>query len=111
MLGGVVAGPERLDVVQRGRHLLHEGLVRRIDGPGGPSPQHPADVAAHIAALNPPYAGIVDVPADVMQKEQGLVKAEMDADPKNASNTKEAAPRAWNPAIITKWRLIRRLAI
>jgi elongation factor Ts len=42
------------------------------------------DVAAHIAALNPPYAAVSDVPAEVMQKEQGLVKADMDADPKNA---------------------------
>lgn len=43
------------------------------------------DVAAHIAALNPPYVSVADVPADVVDKEKGLVKAEMDADPKNAS--------------------------
>ena len=43
------------------------------------------DVAAHIAALNPPFATTADVPADVMEKEKGLVKADMDADPKNAS--------------------------
>jgi elongation factor Ts len=43
------------------------------------------DVAAHIAALNPPYTNVADVPADVIDKERGLVKAEMDADPKNAS--------------------------
>jgi len=42
------------------------------------------DVAAHIAALNPPYAVIADVPAEVMAKEEALVKADMDADPKNA---------------------------
>ncbi|MDY3551747.1 translation elongation factor Ts [Gemmata sp. JC717] len=42
------------------------------------------DVAAHIAALNPPYAVTSDVPADVVEKEKGLVKADMDADPKNA---------------------------
>lgn len=42
------------------------------------------DVAAHIAALNPPYATITEVPADVMDKEKGLVKAEIDSDPKNA---------------------------
>lgn len=42
------------------------------------------DVAAHVAALNPPYAVPADVPADVIEKEKGLVKADMDADPKNA---------------------------
>jgi elongation factor Ts len=42
------------------------------------------DVAAHVAALNPPYATSADVPADVIEKEKGLVKADMDADPKNA---------------------------
>src|SRR5262249_40461597 len=42
------------------------------------------DVAAHIAALNPPYATVADVPSDVMAKEKALVKADMDADPKSA---------------------------
>ncbi len=42
------------------------------------------DVAAHIAALNPPYANTTDVPADVLDKEKALVKADMDADPKHA---------------------------
>lgn len=41
------------------------------------------DVAAHVAAMNPPYATSADVPADVIEKEKGLVKADMDADPKN----------------------------
>ena len=42
------------------------------------------DVAAHIAALNPPYVTPAAVPADVMAKEKALVKADIDADPKNA---------------------------
>lgn len=40
------------------------------------------DIAAHVAALNPPYATVTEVPAEVMAKEQAAVKAEMDADPK-----------------------------
>ena len=44
----------------------------------------PESVAAHVTALNPPYATVAEVPADVMQKEEALVKADMDADPKNA---------------------------
>lgn len=42
------------------------------------------DVATHIAALNPPYATVADVPADVMEKEKAIVKADIDNDPKNA---------------------------
>jgi elongation factor Ts len=42
------------------------------------------DVAAHIAALNPPYVNTSSVPAEVIEKEKGLVKADMEADPKNA---------------------------
>jgi len=41
------------------------------------------DVAAHIAALNPPYTSTADVPADVIAKEKGLVMAEMANDPKS----------------------------
>ncbi len=37
------------------------------------------DVAAHIAALNPPHAGPADVPAEQMDKEKAAVKTEMDA--------------------------------
>jgi elongation factor Ts len=40
------------------------------------------DVAAHIAALNPPYASPADVPSEQMTKEKTVVKEEMDADPK-----------------------------
>ncbi len=42
------------------------------------------DVAAHIAALNPPYATVASVPTEVVEKEKAMVKADMDADPKNA---------------------------
>jgi elongation factor Ts len=41
------------------------------------------DVSAHIAALNPPYVTTPEVPAEVIAKEKGLVKVDMDADPKN----------------------------
>lgn len=42
------------------------------------------DVSAHIAALNPPYATVAGVPAEVVAKEKELVAADMAADPKNA---------------------------
>jgi elongation factor Ts len=41
------------------------------------------DVSAHIAALNPPYATVAGVPAEVVAKEKELVQADMAADPKN----------------------------
>ena len=69
-----------------GGYVHHDGTVGVLiecKGPAG-SDDLLRDVAAHVAALNPPYAAVVDVPADVMQKEQELVKAEMDADAKNA---------------------------
>jgi elongation factor Ts len=40
------------------------------------------DVAAHIAALNPPYAVPASVPAEQMDKEKAAVKEDMDSDPK-----------------------------
>ncbi|MBA4064505.1 MAG: translation elongation factor Ts [Isosphaera sp.] len=70
-----------------GAYVHHDGTVGVVvecEGSGKPNDELLKDVAAHVAALNPPYATIAEVPADVMAKEEGLVKAEMDADPKNA---------------------------
>ena len=69
-----------------GGYTHHDGTVGvLIECKGGAANDELLrDVAAHVAALNPPYATTADVPVDVMQKEQGLVKADMDGDPKNA---------------------------
>lgn len=69
-----------------GGYVHHDGSVGvLIECKGGAANDELLrDVAAHIAALNPPYATTADVPADVIEKEKGLVKADMDADPKNA---------------------------
>ncbi len=71
-----------------GGYVHHDGTVGVvIECKGTASAQADEllrDVAAHIAALNPPYAAVVDVPSDVMTKEQALVKSDMDADPKSA---------------------------
>jgi len=69
-----------------GGYVHHDGTVGVVvECKGGAANDELLkDVAAHIAALNPPYATIADVPADVMAKEEALVKAEIDADPKNA---------------------------
>lgn len=70
-----------------GGYVHHDGTVGVLvecAGGGKPNDELLKDVAAHVAALNPPYATLAEIPADVMQKEQGLVKADMDADPKSA---------------------------
>ncbi|MBY0459766.1 MAG: translation elongation factor Ts, partial [Gemmataceae bacterium] len=69
-----------------GGYVHHDGTVGVVLECSGTAANDEVlrDVAAHIAALNPPYTNVADVPADVVEKEKGLVKAEMDADPKNA---------------------------
>ncbi len=77
---------QRLEGGVYGAYIHHDGTVGvLVECKGGaPNDELLRDVAAHIAALNPPYTAIVDVPADVMAKEQALVNADIDADPKNA---------------------------
>lgn len=78
---------QRLDGGVYGGYVHHDGTVGVVvECKGGAANDELLrDVAAHIAALNPPYTGLADVPSDVVEKEKGLVKAEIDADPKNAS--------------------------
>lgn len=70
-----------------GSYVHHDGTVGvLVECKGGAANDELLrDVAAHIAALNPPYTTLAEVPSDVVEKERGLVKAEIDADPKNAS--------------------------
>jgi elongation factor Ts len=68
-----------------GSYIHHDGTVGVLIECKGTTPNDELlrDVSAHIAALNPPYVTTADVPKDVLEKEKGLVKADMDADPKN----------------------------
>ena len=77
---------QRLEGGVYGGYVHHDGTVGvLLECRGGAANDELLkDVAAHIAALNPPYATTAAVPADVMDKEKGLVKADIDADPKNA---------------------------
>jgi elongation factor Ts len=77
---------QRLEGGVYGAYIHHDGTVGvLVECKGGaPNDELLRDVAAHIAALNPPYATTGDVPADVLAKEKALVKADIDADPKNA---------------------------
>jgi elongation factor Ts len=77
---------QRLDGGVYGGYVHHDGTVGvLVECKGGtPNDELLKDVAAHVAALNPPYATTAAVPAEVMDRERSLVKADIDADPKNA---------------------------
>jgi elongation factor Ts len=77
---------QRLEGGVYGGYVHHDGTVGvLLECRGGAANDELLkDVAAHIAALNPPYATTAAVPAEVMDKEKSLVKADIDADPKNA---------------------------
>jgi elongation factor Ts len=76
---------QRLSGGVYGGYIHHDGTVGVLIECKGSTPNDELlrDVAAHIAALNPPYVSVAEVPADVVAKEKGLVKADMDADAKN----------------------------
>ncbi|HEV3440053.1 MAG TPA: translation elongation factor Ts [Gemmata sp.] len=78
---------QRLSGGVYGSYIHHDGTVGVLVECKGAAANDELlrDVAAHCAALNPPYATIADVPAELLEKEKAVVKAEMDADPKNAS--------------------------
>lgn len=69
-----------------GGYIHHDGTVGVVIECAGTAAHDELirDVSAHVAALNPPYATPASVPADVVEKEKGIVKDEMAADPKNA---------------------------
>ena len=75
----------RLEGGVYGAYVHHDGTVGVLlecSGTGGGDVVR--DAATHIAAMNPPYANLSAVPAEIVAKEKDAVKAEMDGDPKNA---------------------------
>ena len=77
---------QRLEGGVYGGYIHHDGtvgvLVECKGTATGNVDELLRDVAAHIAALNPPHAAPANVPAEQMTKEKATVKEEMDADPK-----------------------------
>jgi elongation factor Ts len=82
----VVQRFQRLSGGVYGGYIHHDGTVGVLLECKGAAPQDELlkDVAAHIAALNPPYTSPAQIPPEVLEKEKALVKAEIEADPKNA---------------------------
>ncbi|MBX9580212.1 MAG: translation elongation factor Ts [Gemmataceae bacterium] len=78
---------QRLEGGVYGAYVHHDGSVGVMVECKGAAANDELlkDVAAHVAALNPPYVSTATVPADVLAKEKGFVDAELKADPKNAS--------------------------
>ncbi|MBN9518027.1 translation elongation factor Ts [bacterium] len=76
---------DRLSGNVYGGYVHHDGTVGVVfEAKGAANDELLKDVATHIAALNPPYATVADVPADVMAREKEFVAAELAADPKMA---------------------------
>jgi elongation factor Ts len=71
---------------QLGSYVHHDGSVGvmvLVEG-GKPDPQLLREVAMHITATRPIAARREDVPADVVEKEKEIAKAQIANDPKNA---------------------------
>jgi elongation factor Ts len=77
---------ERLKAETYGHYIHHDGSVGVLLGCTGQSTADETlrDVCAHIAALNPQYLAVADVPADILAKEKALAMEQIKADPKNA---------------------------
>jgi elongation factor Ts len=69
-----------------GHYVHHDGTLGvLIQVKGGKAHDEALrDVSAHIAALNPPYLAVGDVPADVVAREKELAVKQIQEDPKNA---------------------------
>lgn len=58
-----------------GRYI-HGGRIGVLVGLQGGDENLARDIAMHVAALNPPYVDEDDVPADVLEREKGILKAQ-----------------------------------
>lgn len=69
-----------------GQYVHHDGtlgVLLQCEGTGG-NDEMLKDVCAHVAALNPIYTVVSDVPADVIAKEKDFQLKQITEDPKNA---------------------------
>ena len=73
---------ERLEGGQFGQYVHHDGTLGVLLQVNGSSPNDELlrDVSAHIAALNPLYMKVEDVPADVSAKEKELIETALKDD-------------------------------
>lgn len=70
-----------------GQYIHHDGslgVLMQLKGPDGASDEMLRDMCAHVAAMNPQYVRVEEVPADIVAKEKDIAKQQLEADPKNA---------------------------
>lgn len=70
-----------------GQYIHHDGslgVLMQLKGPDGASDEMLRDICAHVAAMNPQYVRVEEVPADIVAKEKDIAKQQLEADPKNA---------------------------
>jgi elongation factor Ts len=69
-----------------GEYVHHDGslgVLIEVKGKDTASAELLRDICAHIAALNPQYSRVEDVPADIVSREKELAKQQVETDPKN----------------------------
>lgn len=77
---------KRLESGVFGSYVHHDGtlgVLIQLKGSGSHD-EVLRDICAHIAALNPMYAKLEDVPAETLAKEKEIALQQIEADPKNA---------------------------
>ena len=77
----------RLTSGQFGEYIHHDGslgVLMQVEGKDGASAEMLRDMCAHVAALNPQYVRIADVPAEIVAKEKEFAAKQVADDPKNA---------------------------
>jgi elongation factor Ts len=70
-----------------GQYVHHDGslgVLLQLKGPDGASEEMLRDMCAHVAAMNPQYIRVEEVPADIVAKEKEIAKQQIESDPKNA---------------------------
>lgn len=70
-----------------GQYIHHDGslgVLMQLKGASEASDEMLRDMCAHVAALNPQFIRIEEVPADVAAREKDIAKQQIEADPKNA---------------------------
>jgi elongation factor Ts len=78
---------DRLTGGTYGEYVHHDGtlgVLIEVTGKDTAPAEVLRDVCAHIAAMNPQYAKVEEVPADIVAREKALAQQQVDADPKSA---------------------------
>jgi elongation factor Ts len=73
---------------------LHGSRIGSVVVTEGGDDQLGHDLAMHIAAINPPYLSVAEVPAEQVEKEREIIVAQAAADPKLQGKPKEVLVKA-----------------